>query len=413
MTMKLVSTMALATALVLGGMTASASAAPKKEEPAAAAKPTYSDAERKALAPLQQAVNAKNWEAAKAALPAAQAAAQGSDAKYVLGQFMLAIGLGSTDEALEGQAIDLMIESGKVPAAELPKFYSNQAVFASKAKDYPKAEAAFAKVLEINPNDTATMLNLAQIKLQQKKNAEALPLLERSIQVQEAAGQKPEEVLYKYALQLNLDAKNMARSQALSRQLLAAYPTPTNWSNALSIYERTPNLDRGSELDLLRLMRASKSLNQGSQYLGLAEQLDTAGLPGEAKSVLDEAVASGRLTTKDPGYMELMRTVGPRSQGDRASLAAEEGRAMAGPTGSLALKLADAYASYGDYAKAITLYRAALQKGGVDPNVVNTRLGIALAGSGDKAGAQAAFKSVTGPRADLAGLWIAWLSRGA
>jgi hypothetical protein len=108
-----------------------------------------------------------------------------------------------------------------------------------------------------------------------------------------------------------------------------------------------------------------------------------------------------------------MRTIGPRSQGDRASLGGEESRAMSGASGSLALKLADAYAGYRDYPKAITLYRAALQKGGVDANLVNTRLGIALASSGDRAGAEAAFKAVTGPRAELANLWLAWLSRGA
>jgi tetratricopeptide (TPR) repeat protein len=413
MTMKLVSSLALATTLTLGASilaSAPAAAAPKKEE---APKATFSDAERKALTPLQTAVQAKNWEAAKAALPAAQAAAQGPDAKMVLGQFMLNIGVETKDETLQAQAIDTMIDSGKIAAADLPRYYQNQAIFATKAKDYAKAEAAFGKVLEANPNDANTVLNLAQLKLEQKKNAEALPLLERNIQLLEAAGQKPQEIVYKYALQLNLDGKNDARSLALSRQLLAAYPNAANWKIALDVFQRAPGLDRAAELDLHRLMRASKSLNQGAQYLGLAQELDTAGLPGEAKAVLDEAVASGRLTTKDPGYIELMRTIGPRFAGDRSSLAGEESRAMSGATGSLALKLGDAYASYGDYAKAITLYRAALGKGGVDANVVNTRLGIALAKSGDKAGAEAAFKTVTGPRAGLAGLWVAWLNSAA
>jgi tetratricopeptide (TPR) repeat protein len=410
MMMKLVSGIALAAALVLGGAAGTASAAPKKEE---APKAQFSAPERAALAPLQTAITAKNWEAAKAGLPAAQAASQGPDARYVLGRFMLDIGLGTNDESLEAQGVDMMIDSGKIPAADLSKFYQNRAVFATKAKDYPKAEAAFGKMLELNPNDATTMVSLAQLKLTQKKNAEALPLIEKSIETQEAAGQKPEEILYNYALQLNLDAHNAAQSVVLSRKLFAAYPTPANWKTSLAIYQRSPSLDRSAQLDLLRLMRASKSLTQGNEYLELAQQLDTGGLPGEAKSVLQEAIASGKLTTANPGYTELMRTIGPRSAGDRASLAAEEGRAMSAPSGSLALKLADAYASYGEYPKALSLYRAALQKGGVDANVVNTRLGIALANSGDKAGAAEAFKAVTGPRADLAALWMSYLTRGA
>ena len=54
---------------------------------------------------------------------------------------------------------------------------------------------------------------------------------------------------------------------------------------------------------------------------------------------------------------------------------------------------------------------AALQKGGEDANLVNTRLGAALALAGRRAEAEAAFRAVTGPRADLAGFWLAWLAR--
>ena len=70
---------------------------------------------------------------------------------------------------------------------------------------------------------------------------------------------------------------------------------------------------------------------------------------------------------------------------------------------------ADGHLSYGEYAKAVTLYRSALTKTGVDADTVNTRLGISLAMSGDKEGARAAFQAVKGPRAEIAALWIAYL----
>ena len=73
---------------------------------------------------------------------------------------------------------------------------------------------------------------------------------------------------------------------------------------------------------------------------------------------------------------------------------------MAAATGALALKIGDAFYGYGEHAKAIALYRAALTKGGVDANLVNTRLAMALLASGDRAGAEAAFKALTGPRAE-------------
>ncbi len=87
-----------------------------------------------------------------------------------------------------------------------------------------------------------------------------------------------------------------------------------------------------------------------------------------------------------------------------------EAKAKAGANGRIALNTGDAYLGMGNWAKAIELYKVAMTKGGVDADVVNTHLGIALANSGDKAGAKAAFAAVkTAPRTDIASLWTVYL----
>jgi Flp pilus assembly protein TadD len=86
---------------------------------------------------------------------------------------------------------------------------------------------------------------------------------------------------------------------------------------------------------------------------------------------------------------------------------------MAAATGTEALKVGDAFLAQGDFAKAATLYQAALQKGSVDASLVNTRLGIALARAGQRTEADAAFRAVTGPRAEIANLWLVWLAQRA
>ena len=74
----------------------------------------------------------------------------------------------------------------------------------------------------------------------------------------------------------------------------------------------------------------------------------------------------------------------------------------------------DGYLGYGNYPKAAEAYQAALMKKGADVIVINTRLGIALALAGDKAGATAAFEAVKGgPRETLAKFWLAYLSTKA
>jgi tetratricopeptide (TPR) repeat protein len=76
------------------------------------------------------------------------------------------------------------------------------------------------------------------------------------------------------------------------------------------------------------------------------------------------------------------------------------------------LRIGDRYYGLGDYAKAAETYRAAKAKG-ADASLADLRTGVALASAGDKAGATAALKSVTGARAGVAQLWLLYLeSRG-
>ena len=52
-------------------------------------------------------------------------------------------------------------------------------------------------------------------------------------------------------------------------------------------------------------------------------------------------------------------------------------------------------------------------KPGADANLVNMHLGMALARSGDKAGAAEAFKKVTGPNAAIAQYWTVYVNQQA
>ena len=72
---------------------------------------------------------------------------------------------------------------------------------------------------------------------------------------------------------------------------------------------------------------------------------------------------------------------------------------------------AEAYYGYGDYAKAADLFRAALGKQGVDKDLANLRLGMALARAGDKAGATAALNAAGGAQAEIAKLWLTYRRR--
>jgi Flp pilus assembly protein TadD len=77
------------------------------------------------------------------------------------------------------------------------------------------------------------------------------------------------------------------------------------------------------------------------------------------------------------------------------------------------LRIGDRYYGMGQYQKAADLYRQAMGKPGVDAGVANLHLGMALARSGDKAGATSAFNAVSGPRSDIAKFWLLYLQTHA
>jgi tetratricopeptide (TPR) repeat protein len=385
----------------------------------AAVKPvTYKLApeERAALAPLQKAIDAKDWAAARAALPPALAAAKSKDARYVLGQFELQIGIGTNDVPLQATAVDTLIASGFPPAADLPALYRNQGAFALKAGNKAKAAEAFTHLAALEPRDPEPLVQLAQVKNDLGSAKEAVQLMSRAIEAKKASGQKADETWYKYALKLAYDGRSdPALRQSLvplARGLVAAYPTSENWRDALILLREADGRDPATDLDVLRLMRASGALAGERDWYDLADGLNKAGNVGEAKAVLDDGIARRAIDPQKAAFADLIEAVAARSAGDRASLAAEEQAAMAAG-GEPALKLADAYAGYGDSAKAVALYRAALAKGRVDANLVKTRLAMALLASGDRSAARAMLKSLTGVRADLGAFWLAWLDRPA
>jgi predicted Zn-dependent protease len=417
--MKSVSSLALAVALVLGGalvVAAPADAKKKAEAAAPAAKGlTLTKEERAALLPVQTAITAKDWATAQAAMPAAAAAVTSPGGRYAIGRFQLEIGTGSNNVALQAQGLENLIASGQVEADQLPVLYRNQAVLANNAGNKAKAESAYARVVELTPNDPEALINLAQIKNELKKPAESVQLISRAIDIKRAAGLKADESWYKYALKLAFDGRQnpalREASQKLSRDLVTAYPTKENWRDSVLIFRDTNNLDAAADLDVLRFMRASGSLAGERDWYDLIDGLYKAGNYAEAKAVLDDGSAKRMIDPKKAAFAELVRLTNARMSGDRASLPGEESKAMAAASGASALKIGDAFYGYGENAKAIALYRAALTKGGVDSNLVNTRLAMALLASGDRAGAEAAFRSLTGARQNLGAFWLAWLAR--
>jgi hypothetical protein len=415
--MKRISTLAVVAALTVGGAAggapafAQAAKADASAQAAPARKFNFTKSATKSLQELQTAANAGDTAKFPAALAAAQAAAKNSDDRYFIAQMQLTYAVKMNDEAGKMAAVDAIIASGGAQPDELQRLYRAQADIALKGKNDAKALAAYRKVLEFAPGDAAVLNNTILLLRQQKNHSEAVALARQGISASKASGQRAPESLYRLALQSALDANLKSEQGVLAREFLTAYPTRANWQIALDIYRQSAGSDEDALLDAFRLMRQAKTLERPQEYMTLADVLARGRFYREAREVVNEGVSAGKFTATNASAAALLSEVSPRITSDKAALAGLEGRARSGANGQFALKLADGYYGHGDYTKAAEFYRLALQKGSVNAPLANTRLGMSLAQSGDRAGAEAAFKAVTGPRAELASLWMLWMSQ--
>jgi len=390
---------------------------------------TLSRDEERALTALQAAAAGPDRAAQDNALAAARTAARGADARYVIAHYQLEIGRARGDAAMQTQAVDALVDSGLATPEEMPSLLQNQLSRAYSVGDMARTERLFARIIEVAPNNVEALADFAQFKSRVRSpvtaaadRAMSVSLFARALAANEAMGRPSPETLHRRALAVAYDATQRINGAqplapqvapqvvAFGQKLVSAYPSAPNWRDALLGYREIAPADPALALDIRRLMRVADALGGERDYLEFANLLGTAGLPGEAKALLDDGVTRGVLDVGKPAIAAAITAVARRATADRAALPALRTRGAAG-TGAQARAAGDAAYAFGQYTEAATLYQAALLKGGEDPNLVNSRLGAALALAGRRPEAEAALRAVTGPRADLAGFWLVWLAR--
>ena len=410
--MKFTST-AFALMLAASGLAMTAPASAQGQAAAAAtAQPKVTKEASKPLSELQKAVNAKDAANIPALLAAAQAKVKTKDDKFVLAQLQLKAAVDANDNAATIAGLQAVVDSGFLPPAETVPHYMNIGKLSYNAKNFAATGAAMERVLAVDPNNVEATVMLAESRNGEGKTVEAVGLIQKAIAAKTAAGQKAEEGWYKRAVALAFNAK-MPNATDLGREWVLAYPSPKTWRDTIRIYQTTSQASDTALIDTMRLARATGALAGESDYFRYTDALVKKGFPGEAKAVLEEGFASSSITKTKATFTQLYSLASTRAQGDQASLAASAKTALAAANARQAMVTAEAYYGYGDYAKAAELFRAALTKDGVDKDLANLRIGMALARGGDKAGAEAALKATGGTQAEVAKLWLTYLATKA
>lgn len=362
----------------------------------------------KAIADLQAAANSNDLAAVRAKAAAAKAVAATKEDRYLIGQLQLKAGVTGKDHALASTGLDAIAASGFLETGKVAQLYSTIGVSAYNAKQFEQAATLFQKGIALNPRDTEALGFLGETQLAQGQKAQALATFQRAIQVAASTGAKPEEALYKRAVAVAFEARIPAAAE-LARQWVLAYPSSESWRGAIGVYQGTLKTDVEGTMDLLRLMRAAGALTTPAYLAAYVNTLTEQSNFIEAQNALDEAIAARKVDPSNAQIQNLVASLKGRPRVTEAELTAA---AKTVQSGMALLRIGDRFYGLGNYAKAAETYRQAMVKG-ADKSLANIRIGIALAGAGDKAGATAAFNAVSGPRSDIAKFWLLYLQSRA
>ncbi|MFC0101345.1 SEL1-like repeat protein [Sphingopyxis terrae] len=408
-------TSATAVAAVLGcalivAAPAAAKEKPKKEEEQKGAQLKPSKEFSPALKKLTEAAKAKDMAALEAALAEGQASATSPDDKYLVSFYELQLGIGKSDKAIQGKALDGLLESGLTPPESLAPYNYFSGSFAYGDKDYAKAVKRLeaAKAAGSTEQSLPVLLMDSYLKLNQVD--QGLAVAKDAIAAARAAGRLPSEELYVRPASALQAAKRNSELLDMLAMRLQDYPQPVIWRNTLFILLQQEASDKVMNLDTFRLMRATKSMTQRPEYLEYAALATEAGYPNEAVAVIKEGQAANVIQTSDERFNTILESQEPRAKADAVALKGDAAKPATAANPKLARQTADGLVGIGDYAAAISLYEKAAAGG--DP-LAQYRLGVAQALAGQKDAAIASFAKVQGDRARLANLWTIHLSAKA
>lgn len=424
--MRFVTPVALALTLALAGgaVSAPAFAAKKDEKKGGAPKLNVSPDVIKALQAAQQAAGKQDFAAAKAALADADSKAKSNDDKYQIGAVKLNTSIASKDAAMQGEALTQMLDSGLTPPEQVGQFNAIAADQALQMKNYDLAITHAQAALQAGYKPDVVNVALAQayfgkagtanssVEPQRGLNQKGLAALKAAADTTKAAGGQVPAQWYQIGVSRAANAK-LPEVTEWAKMAYQAAPSGENLRTLIRLFQQAnPNISNRENLDVMRLMATSGGLVVSQDYLEYAEMASKTGIYGEVKTAIDAGRSKGVLSASQGG--DLYQPAVAKIAGDKGSLGSAEADARKAANGKIAAATADAYLGYGDYAKAVAMFELAKQKGGVDADEINTRMGIAKALSGDNASAKAAFQSVqAGSRKQIADLWLAYLGTKA
>ena len=360
-----------------------------------AAAPTVSKGVAKPLKAAQDALAAKNYDEAIAHIKEAQAVSGEKSAydQYAMNGLLLQAYNGKHDTASVVPVLQLLVQSQYTNADQRRSFYKFIAGYEFQEKDYSKALEAANDAVKNGATDVDTQNLIAKSEYLSGKYKDAATTMQEIVSKLE----HPDEDSLKLLWQFDLKADDKAGASRAVEKLVAYYPKPEYWANALASLANADTKDAHLELNIYRLMNDVGVLNRPTDYADMAEIALDAGYPGETVNVLQKAFGANVFTDQrdKERYQHLLEGAKQRATNDQASLAENEKKAQAEANGDGLVQVGAAYLSYGQNEKAVAAVNQGIAKGNLKyPDEANLLIGIAQLRAHDNPAAQKAFEKV-------------------
>jgi tetratricopeptide (TPR) repeat protein len=194
-------------------------------------------------------------------------------------------------------------------------------------------------------------------------------------------------------------------------KLLLNYPKKEYWSAFLGRLPRKSGFSPRYELDVMRLRLATGSLAKTEEFMEMAQLALQAGLPFEAKRIVEQGYKGGLLGTgAEAARHQRLRDLADKQAAENPTTLARQAADAAGEKeGDDLVKVGYAYVSAGEVDKGLGLIQQGLAKTALKrPDEARLRLGMAQLQSPKTRGqAMQTLRSVKGTdgAADIARLW--------
>ena len=317
-----------------------------------------------------------------------------------------AVASASGDMQGANSAYESLLSSGKVTGKDALQMEQAIAVNFYKEKDYAKAATWAQRYFK----DGGTDPQMRTVLLQSYYLGNDCASVNKMLGNGEATRGTEEEL--QILANCYLRQKDNAGYVNAIEKLVVSYPKKEYWVDLLSRVQKKPGFasDRLA-VHVYRLRMATGSTLDTNDYMEMAQLALQAGVPSEAKAIVDKGYAAGALGAgKEAERHQRLRDLVARdlatSQKGRAK---DEADAEAAKDGNDLVKIGLNYVYEGKADKGLPLIDQGIKRGGLRrPEDAKLLYGEALLEAGQKTKAVSVLKDVKGTdgTADLARLWV-------